>query len=340
MKLNVFRICLPLFSLSMPLLVSQEAFGQALFPSNVRFELLNRVAVVDSLQPGFYVPVPLAAVISDGLQGVPAAGLVHSGYSVIDPDGKVAVLSLTIVARRPNITAAEDQMLLQKGYLSGAGNYTGNTSTVSMDVSLVSNPAEEARLRKLLKLPKVIQAGASLPLQIRWESRDGREIYNWLTKPDGLKFVLRYPLVISGMVKVDDFLPVDKRNAWWNALASGGSTLEFKEGVIPVAIDLLRSCGGLSSNASLLRMSQYEGLQLSRTISFLNKITKHGPSGMTFIERDDLLGPAWDSSDVASILQTVAAPELEAGAVFMVKPELVKDLSGTSKGLEGLIASP
>lgn len=310
------------------------------YPPKIHFELRDQVVVIDALQPGIYVPLPAAPTVYSKMAGAPAAALVHSGYSSSDPDGKVALFSLTIVARTPQLSSDDETFLQKAGYLAGLGNYVGATSSsLTLDISLPADPKEESRLRQLLKLPKTVQAGSAVPVQIRWEGRDGQVIYDWLTKPDGLNFVLKYDLTLSGTVRVDDFLPIDKRTTWWDSYAMGNPIMQFNEGTIPLALDLLKACGSLSTTASLMKMSQFDGLQLSRTISFLNKILKHGPSGTTYITKADLLGLEWDSADIAASFPYASAPRLSAGAIFISHPELVKDLSGTSEGLGGLITT-
>jgi hypothetical protein len=340
MKLLQSQASWLLFSLLISLCVNEPVAAQAAYPPRIHFELGNRVAVIAALPPGVFVPLPVAPVVFT-TGGAPSAGLIHSGYSAPDPDGKVVLLNLTVAVGAFALSPSEKQSLLQKGYLSGEANYTGRDGKpILLDISLPSNPIEEARLRRVLKLPRIIQAGSSVPLQIRWEGRDGREIYGWLTQPDGLKIVVRLPLLVNGSIRVADFLPLDKRRMWWDANANTNSMLEFREGVAPLALDMLISCGCVSPAATLLQMTQYEGLQLTRTMAFLDKITKRSSSGQAYITRSDLLGPEWAGSDIPISANIEAAPELQSGAIFISHPELVKDLSGSTVGLEGLISGP
>ncbi|HVL66346.1 MAG TPA: hypothetical protein VM364_03695 [Vicinamibacterales bacterium] len=118
-------------------------------------------------------------------------GFIHAGYSAPDPDGRQAILTLTLTTAQASLTPADRQALHAKGIRMDHRIQVAARG-LELDVELPLDRAEEKRLRQAAGLPRSFKTAVSVPVQLRWKDTNGKELYDLLTDAvRGLRFVVR-----------------------------------------------------------------------------------------------------------------------------------------------------
>ena len=137
----------------------------------------------------FAVVYPYALRLREpGERGRVDLGLVHSGYTRPDPDGRTALLSGTLCLAPMLPTPEELNVVSSRGASITIARFV--RSELSLDVRLALDVGQEARIRDSLRLPRHLELGASVPFQIRFTGVEGVQLYQWLTdRSSALEFV-------------------------------------------------------------------------------------------------------------------------------------------------------
>jgi hypothetical protein len=115
--------------------------------------------------------------------GGAGVGLVHSGYSGGDPDGKTVVLTLSLAAKLVEVPEDGPPLPTVEGDLESQDDWL-------LDLAIPSAPDEAERLRASAKLPRPVgELSTTQLVSLRWTNVDGKTLYLWLTdKETGLRF--------------------------------------------------------------------------------------------------------------------------------------------------------
>ncbi len=268
--------------------------------------------------------------------------LVHSGYSDADPDGKSALLSVTLTSKAVTLTNAEVQQLKDEGIIIGLGNLVLPTPTIAiLDVQLRSNLKEEARIRKLLNLPQTIQIQSKVPIQIRWKGVPGKTLYDWLVAEQGLRFTFTTVSEISWKPLVDPLTTQSALEAWWKERFGEADRIKVTEGLLPITLDLLQHIGAIRSSRIPTHFDSESAIYFRHFRDVFVSVGEKDNDGSFSLIRAKLLSAEWTPGEVGLLsLSLRGFVGYSTGPDFIAYPELVKDLSGNSKGLDALRDDP
>lgn len=300
----------------------------------------GRALVLKIGKSEYFFEAPLALSVADQGSTTPKIGLVHSGYTVTDPDGKLAMLTVTLQLSKGILVNSEKDALLREGALSVSPQYSMSLSDrVELDLTLPDDQAEETRLRSQLGFPKqIIGKNSSIPIQLQWKDVDGKTLYGWLTSASGLKFTIHYTSTVSGKPTSEYILSQDILKSWWTNRYGAALTIHSPEGVLPIAFDILSFATLLSANASMTTLTSDDLFRLTRVAQILQSISIAQPDQSIDLARNAFLSALW--APVAdTTIQFPISPRTsdQPSALLSAHPELVKDLSGSGIGIDALI---
>jgi hypothetical protein len=264
---------------------------------------------------------PLALVLekTSGSQRF-VIGFSHLGYTVTDPDGRYATLTMAI---KPSLVAAIDPAM----NASETGIFVRSFVPRSIDLSLEGDAVEEKRLRSLLKLPSNVGSAATMPYQVRWKGVDGDSLYSWLTAANGLRWKLAGVLSVRLSSVETSRLNLSCLESWWSKRVGLSRTAEVEAPAFLIMTDIeLAGCFETESLGRVSKMvnkefrDQFIGKLLGAKTTF-DAISKAGTSTKTLTQ-----------SDVEIPISLSFAP----GRFLAENASYVKDLSGNSKGLEAI----
>lgn len=248
-----------------------------------------------------------------------AIGFSHLGYSEPDPDGTAATLTLAVKAATR---------------LGNPGD--GSIRVVefvprSLDIILQANPSEESRLRAMLKLPRAITAADSVaPFQIRWQSVPGTDLHAWLVGPQGLKWrlsgIIRTRLAMFRTERINP----DCADVWWSKTVPSQASLT-KDLLWLATADLARAgCFQVhvASRAAAALTVEYER-------NFIEKLRAVSGHQVTLDHVKQAGLPVQTTSE--SEIEIPFVVSFSPGDFLSTHAEYVKDLSGNSVGLDGLL---
>lgn len=250
-----------------------------------------------------------------------AIGFSHLGYSETDPDGQAATLTLAVKAAT-RLGSPGDGSILVVEFVPR-----------SLDIILQSSPSEESRLRAMLKLPRVITAADTVaPFQIRWKSVPGTDLHAWLVSSQGLKWklsgIIRTRLAMLRTESIDS----DCADAWWSKTVPAQGSLTSDLLWLATA-DLARAgCFRVqvASRAVAALTAEYER-------NFIGRLRAVGRDQVSLDHVKQAGVPVQTSSD--SEIEIPFVISFSPGDFLRTHPEYVKDLSGNSVGLDGLLGN-
>lgn len=257
-------------------------------------------------------------------------GFSHLGYSEKDPDGKAASLTITL---RPFIPKNANPSSL----VDGIGFEFLEFQATELDVTLKTDSAEEQRLKAALKLPRPIaELDASIPYQIKWKGVDGDQLHSWLTKSDGLRWIISGVAKLRLRVTVRERINSDCVKVWWERRVNGDPVQESLLDPASVAMELLADgCLEVESASSISRSvsPQYLALVVSGLQKYFDPASKY--ASLTVERITTAAKPETFQQEAIALirLKTVQIP----GQFLSANPSYVKDLSGNSIGLDGLL---
>jgi hypothetical protein len=272
-------------------------------------------------------------------------GFIHSGYSAEDPDGRNAVLNVTVEMVKKPLTEKERQNAWMENLIINDTVRVLAPSEWWLDVVLPASMEEEARLRKALQLPRRLQADSSLPLSCRWQGVAGKVLAGWLTDPvKGLAFVLRPDdkstdaLTVRWDVGRRFQLAKEGLQEWWKKRAGEADTFRWVGGINLLAHDLLANGAVLADGAKVgLALSDADIRELHKR---LQDISEDDKPGVMSVSKEKLFSlPSWTATSGVDTKVT-RLPLVQPGATLEQNPVLIKDLSGDSKGLDALKKDP
>jgi hypothetical protein len=293
----------------------------------------------------YAVGLPVVPAVAPGPGGGDALGLIHSGYSRPDPDGKNAVLNVTLQISRAALTPEERETARKAGLTFDDAVRLAEPQAWWLDVALPADAAEEGRLREALQWPRKVAAGDRIPVSIRWTGVPGRRVFGWLTdSAAGLRFVLRPDdprasgLTILREVRRTASLDRVRLTAWWRDRAGDADTFRWRGGIDLLVADLA-AAGALLVNGSPADPSAPESAQLAEK---LKAAVTAEPSGVTALSKQKLLELPFGGTAIAARVTVVTPvlPETQPGPRLAANPKYIKDLSGTGVGLDPLKNDP
>lgn len=220
---------------------------------------------------------PAILVANDPQTGARQIGLTHMGYTGTEARGRSATLLLSIDLRSIPVIDGSDKLTV-----SDPREYT-------LDVELPADRTEERRLRKEASLPMKAMAGSINVIQLRWDNVPGRLLFNWLSKPDGLRITAQAKVHVELMIEDQRNLDVRLFDAWWALhFGSGTDQASWTGGTDALALEALNA-GVYSENISPPPVRSFLGAStedVSKCISKRARVTSTGES----ISRVDLLG--------------------------------------------------
>lgn len=296
----------------------------ALDPQNARLEwrLPGGIAGTD-----FPLSLPIYRISNEARYSI---GFSHLGYSEPDPDGKAASLTITL---RPNIPKASNPSSL----VGGISFEVLEFQTAELDITLKADPVEEQRLRTSLKLPRLIaQLDASIPYQIKWKGVDGGQLYSWFTKQDGIRWTISGVAKLRLKVAIREYINSNCVKAWWERRVNADPSQEHLLDPAAVAVEILADgCleADLGSSISRGVSAQYFERVVSGLRKYLDATTKY--SSLTLERIATAAKPDTFQQDVIGSVRLEA--DLNPGQFLGANPTYVKDLSGSSVGLDGLL---
>lgn len=298
----------------------------------------GRTILIQLANQKYFAEAPLN--LGAQTQGLVAKiGLVHSGYSTSDPDGKSAILTLTLTQARQPLSPVEEAALMAQGYGKlGVGYVTGQAKEIILDISLPNNMVEESRIRGLLGLPRTIaNPGSLFPVQIKWSNVPGKTLYAWLAGKGSLTFFIRYKTVLSGKLQSGDLVSADARQAWWTARFGSALKISTTDGLLPIMVDLLSFSSLWTPADSLIAVSKPTALALQRGLQYLNSLASVNADQSYSIERSAFVNSDWSFANIEVRLPAQPRSFFSPGTMLQSMPSTVKDLSGNSKGLDALL---
>ncbi len=265
-------------------------------------------------------------------------GFAHSGYTEQDPDGKNAILTITIRRVDLPLTKNELQSLEKKGVSFDHNGEIFDLQEFELDVSLPSDIMEEDRIRKALHLPKTFEVvGQDLPIQIRWKDVPGERLHSWLVGPNGLSINLRGAKQLVkpiGWVWEVDKLAI---KAWWDKHVPTGDTLTWSGGGLAFAASMFDS--------GAIKLKNVDPLNTELTQAYLFELSKLVEEasqpigvGLLQINSEKFFEIPWEmegSTKGTSSLASISS--ISPGLTAKKRPDLVKDLSGDGDGIDALL---
>lgn len=320
MSKKSFRVILPqvlLFATSAAVSTNASSVGVQDVDFIKFSEAEKRISWVDVGEAEFPLALSLRRETPAGRFSI---GLVHLGYSAPDPDGKSATLTFAIQPAVPPSPPGTTDLPVR----------VVNLSSTTIDISLDANPAEEARLRSILKLPRPVQVASSSVFQVKWRGVDGEMLYNWLVSQSGLRWRVNGLLHVAVEVVTSERIDDQCAAAWWDRRVSLPKATEIHADAFLVTSDLANA-GCFVSNV------------LQKKTATASPLYKDG-----FVKK--LNGPGANRFSYEAILQAGGVAETRQlreidipftisflpGGFLASNPAYVKDLSGSSIGLEGL----
>ena len=291
-------------------------------------------------QSGLEQPVILDVARRLGSSAL-SVGLTHSGYTAEDPDGRSALLNITVQPVRLPLTSAETNILASQNILLKGSCRLALPTTWKLDVSLGVAGDEEQRIRRNLNLPNVLtQIGGALPLQIKWKDVPGPMLYEWLTNStNGLKFTIKGQARVELDVIIRVTLDHEALTNWWVRHAGESSTISWIGGNEFIAISLIEEkC--LLYDSKQPSVHTFDDPLLVELTSEIAKLVKMSPDGLMSLAKTDILSWQWSSSRRTTISAVFpVSADIAPGALLLQNPDLVKDLSGNGKGLDGILGT-
>ncbi len=277
----------------------------------------------------FPLALPIARIANEGKHSI---GFSHLGYSEQDPDGKAASLTITLRPAVPKSVSPSNSV-------GGVGFEFIAFQATELDVTLMADPIEEQRIRDALKLPRSIsQLDVSIPFQIKWKGVDGAKLHSWLTKPDGLQWTLAGVAKLRLIVTIRERINSDCLNNWWEQRVISNPSKEVLLDPATVAVELLaHGCLETEVGSTTYRTvsAQYIGRIISGLQKYLEPASKY--SSLTLEKIANVSKPETSLHESVSQVQlrTIQIP----GQFLIANPSYIKDLSGNSVGLDGLLGN-
>jgi hypothetical protein len=266
-----------------------------------------------------------------------AVGVVHSGYTGRDPDGKSVLLNVTLQSSGSWKTAKVDEKA-EGG--EGPEVLYIDPSTVAIDIRLPDDPAEEKRLKRELKLPRKL-AGGDIPISIKWIGVGGKTIHRWLTDADkGLQFVfttdgkpgLEAVWRETHQAKID----VNKLDEFWKATAGDEVSLTWEGGTGPFVHAML-DLGVVVVDGKPIPAAVADA-ETQALVKALEGASEDAGDGLRKITRNALFTIAPMFPKRAIYLTAVVAQSKGFSlAKVLQEPQYVKDLTEGQAGIDALL---
>lgn len=278
------------------------------------------------------VPTELRVQLAGDIQGKPMAGLVHSGYTAEDPDGRNALLTVTLsISWRP-IDAAKPVVELPNEF--------------TVDVAVPGDKDLEQKLKTNLRLPQEIKGKTiSYPLQMRLAGLEGKRLRELLTdKERGLTIVVSGIAIRQVVEEVKVSATTDALEESWRRVVGAADSVRVSDVTDALVLDLLQSgaCHRLygpsdepatiadfaivdalrerikkGAKANLLgtvalskrdfvdNLSQ--GIRLERSFRLFHQVTERFLPGQVFVQNPDLVKDL--STQAATGLDAICKPQ-------------------------------
>lgn len=268
----------------------------------------------------------------------------HAGYTAEDPDGKQAVLTVTVLKKAQPLTADEKEKLTTAGYTLSDRLSILPIGEWKLNLHLPAEANEEDRLRREQQLPRTIDAGIQ-PISLRWKDVPGKDLYRWLTHEDnGLALAIspftdaNHEILVEATFTRQSSADDTQLSKWWESHAGGNPSFRWRGGVGPLAVSIIEfGCIKTPDNGTL-RLSDafFEAEQLSERLKQVIVIDATTRVSSITRERFDRLD--WTFTGEYRVrASTAVGPELRIGTLLLDHPELVRDLSGEGRGLEAIL---
>jgi len=278
----------------------------------------------------FPLVLPIARIANEGKYSI---GFSHLGYSEQDPDGMAASLTITFRPVVPKSVSPSNSV-------GGVSFEFVAFQATELDISLMADTIEEKRIREALTLPRPIphQMEVSIPFQIKWKGVDGAKLHSWLTKPDGLRWTLAGVAKLRLKVTTRERINSDCLKDWWERRVVSNPSKEVLLDPATVAVELLaHGCLETEVGSTTHRTvsAQYIGRIISGLQKYLEPASKY--SSLTLEKIANASKPETSLHESVSQVQlrTIQIP----GQFLIANPSYVKDLSGNSVGLDGLLGN-
>ena len=267
----------------------------------------------------------------------PIIGFVHSGYTGADPDGKNAILNISIQNQKTSLRDEEKKELEDNGLIFNQNVKLSFVGEWELDVELPLDSIEADRIRMKLQFPKKISAqGLVLPVQIAWKDVNGSTLYEWITDKQGLQFVTRIPAKITWKMEFVPTLDQDKLNKWWNKYAGESEILQWHGGISPLILSLVSE--NCLKNSSLPE----EAIKVNEIVTFypvlsnkIRNIIRDLENNIQELSRSDLFNLNLNfRKEIILTGEVIVKSILRPGLILNSHPELVKDLTSNKSGLE------
>lgn len=308
-------------------------------------DTLGRLIVwrVGDVQYGAVQPATASVAKVPGSERL-VLGLIHSGYSGEDPDGKNAILTFTVLLKQKPITDDDKAIFLKRGVKPKEDLLVRNPKFTQIDILLRADLIEEKRIRAELKLPRTIgDEGGNQPFSIRWKGVVGETLYKWLTDPvDGLKVVYKGSngatddVVLGWPLFRSYAIDADRLSAWWKKNARDKDAYSWRGGTGPLVQNLI-DAGVVLLGGKELR-TEDAGPEFKLLSEKISQIATPSPRNILTVKKDKFLALAGDGKLQAFSIdaRVEVLPAYIPGREFLSRPEYVKDLTGDSKGLDAL----
>jgi hypothetical protein len=281
---------------------------------------------------------PVGIQISSDEHAIPRLGLVHSGYTAQDPDGKTALLNVTVETVKKPLQSTEIDSLRASG-MTMDGPVQLQYGPWILDVSLGDDKSEERRIRDRIGFPRQITPGlSSIPIQVRWENISGDQLYRWLTDSKvGFKVILRSNANGIFTIRRRLILVRDRTVAWFKSMSPESDEIEWLGDATPILQSMI-GYGCLEDAerpGSSLHLTDVvaEFSQLKQQLD--QHVIKNGDYSSlkrSVLEQQDLVMEYELQVKVPVIIER----SVWSGHALAAHPELVKDLSDDGKGIEAL----
>lgn len=271
-------------------------------------------------------------VAADG-QGRLQLGFKHSGYTGEDPDGRSALLTITVGVDAAPLSATERQAMEARGIrFDGSVAFSGAAPVLDVSCERCKDVAKQ--IRQSAGLPRSIQAPGGSPIQARFDDVPGQTLYDLLTAPDGLKFELSVPGKVNRRVELKTSLNPSAFAAWWERYSKDG-VLEWSDDVDPLIASLIDE-GALTA---CLSSGQPCGAPSAAYVEHARGLAPAAlpPGEAATLQREDLLKVDWGWTETVNYgANTRVKLSISPGLLLKAHPELVKDLTNDMAGLDAL----
>ena len=297
----------------------------------------NRVVLVNIGKIKTAIPFPyVLRLVTKASPGSAATGLVHSGYTDDDPDGKSVLLNCAVQVAPAEIFTAEREELLKAGYSISKGAEI-RIEGYKLEISLKRDKSEESRLKQTIALPQITVPGSGvIPIQIMWKGYEGKKIYDYLTAADGqLKILLSANACV--VISFNRNIKASKNELinWWQRRFGSASAIQWLGDssilVMELANEGIFSIGDRTASVQDL-IGEVNGLGKK-----IDGVTKLSESGMRTITKSELMAIPFDSQSTQEItIPFVWNSSVSPGEALILNPGLVKDLTSGSVGLDAI----